>query len=489
MVRKSTVNLENLAALGAERLARLVLDGAERDAGFKKLVIAALAATKGPKAVAALIDRRINGLERGRGFIEWDRAKSFTADLDKTVKTIVDELGPADPTAAVERLIRFVATHQSVFDRVDDSSGRIQDVYETAISELTPLTVPMPEADRAELPDLIMARLGDETHGYLPMVVEAVAGSLPEAALAAWEGKLAARQKDLRAAPLEARDWARDACALNLIACRQALADARGDLDGFIALEAAKHANLQNTFGTAERLLAAGRAKEALVWARRTGDRQIGYMTRADVADGAAVRDLMSNRRVSLEARILEALGDRAAAQDLRWSSFAVTLDAGMLREHILHLEDFEEFDVLDRAFDHVSNASAAHRALAFFVAWPKLDRAARLVVERKAVWDGRHYDLLVPAAEALEAAYPTAATILYRALLNDILSRAKSIAYGHGARYLARLDDLAAASDAARVPDLDKHATFRAAVAKAHARKSGFWAQVTGTRGTPAGH
>lgn len=115
-----------------------------------------------------------------------------------TVKTIVDELGPTDPTAAVERLIRLVATHQSVFDRVDDLNGRIQDVYETAISELAPLAASMPEANRAELPDVVMAALGDETHGYLPMVVEAVAGSLSPAALAAWDGKLAAQQRELR---------------------------------------------------------------------------------------------------------------------------------------------------------------------------------------------------------------------------------------------------------------------------------------------------
>lgn len=44
-------------------------------------------------------------------------------------------------------------------------------------------------------------------------------------------------------------------------------------------------------------------------------------------------------------------------------------------------------------------------------------------------IWDGRHYDILVPVARALEDSHPVAATVLYRALLNDILSRAKSVA------------------------------------------------------------
>ncbi len=106
MTRKSTINLESLTALGVEKLARLVLEGVDRDAAFKKLVSAALAGAKGPKALMAVIDRRISGLERARGFVEWDRFKSFAADLEATVATIVDELGPIDPTAAAQRLIR-----------------------------------------------------------------------------------------------------------------------------------------------------------------------------------------------------------------------------------------------------------------------------------------------------------------------------------------------------------------------------------------------
>jgi hypothetical protein len=66
--------------------------------------------------------------------------------------------------------------------------------------------------------------------------------------------------------------------------------------------------------------------------------------------------------------------------------------------------------------------------------------------------------------------------------LINDILSRAKSAAYAHGAKYLARLNELAVASDAAAVPDMSRHATFTAELAKAHGRKTSFWSQVRAT-------
>jgi hypothetical protein len=70
----------------------------------------------------------------------------------------------------------------------------------------------------------------------------------------------------------------------------------------------------------------------------------------------------------------------------------------------------------------------------------------------------------------------PLTATILY-ALLDDILNRARSPAYGHAARYLEKLDALAAHGDAAS--SIDPHHAYRAALSQKHGRKSGFWSLV----------
>jgi Family of unknown function (DUF6880) len=107
------------------------------------------------------------------------------------------------------------------------------------------------------------------------------------------------------------------------------------------------------------------------------------------------------------------------------------------------------------------------------------LDLAAKLVLDHRETWDGRHYGALVPAAQALEEAHPAAATVLYRALIDDILMRARSLAYGHAARYLARLEALADRID--RSPDLPDHAAYRANLERAHGRKTGFWSLVHG--------
>jgi hypothetical protein len=72
-----------------------------------------------------------------------------------------------------------------------------------------------------------------------------------------------------------------------------------------------------------------------------------------------------------------------------------------------------------------------------------------------------------------MEGGHPAAAVVLYRALIDDIVGRGNGAAYGHGARYLARLADIAKADDP------EDHAGYLAGLKKAHGRKYGFWSAV----------
>lgn len=128
MARKPTLTAEELKSLGADKLAELVLTGAERDAGFARLVKAALAGQSGPEAIARMVDRRLAGLQKACSVVDWDRARAFRDDLQATVDTIASDLAAAAPALALERLLRFIATHEAVFERVDDSSGAVQTV-------------------------------------------------------------------------------------------------------------------------------------------------------------------------------------------------------------------------------------------------------------------------------------------------------------------------------------------------------------------------
>jgi hypothetical protein len=93
-------------------------------------------------------------------------------------------------------------------------------------------------------------------------------------------------------------------------------------------------------------------------------------------------------------------------AQDARWRHIQKTLNVDCLRAYLKRLPDFEDFEAERKALVWAAEFGSAERALAFFVAWPNLEHAARLVRDRIAELDGRVYYALRPAAEAIEDRY-----------------------------------------------------------------------------------
>ncbi len=480
MARRTALTHEALMALGADKLARLVLEEAAVQASFKTLVLAALAGTRGPKAVAAIVERRLAGLERARGLVDWDRRKAFAADLGATLTAITDELGPIDPGGASDCLVRFLTCAGSVFERVDDSSGSIQRVFHEAADALPTLAAGMGDDGKVGLVERLIALLAGDENGLIEAVVHGMVPLLPPTGLAEIDARLtmAGAASDPSSGNKRA-EWERLGRRDRLIRARQAVADARGDVDGFIALASARPDGRQDSMAIAERLFAAARLVEALDWVRRPAGPGLRAMTVADLADSSDGMDLLDRQRVLLEIRILMALGRKDEAQDLRWQTFEAALDGDILRDYVAHLGDFEEFDALERAFACARTHPHRYRALGFFLAWPRLDLAARLVLDHRDSWAGQHYGMLLPAAEALEPDHPVAATVLYRALLDDILARARLPAYGHGARYFAKLDALG--TDGHAAAGLTDHESYRAALRRSHGRKSGFWSIVEG--------
>ena len=477
MAVKSKLNEDVLAKLGVKKLAELALDEAQRNTVFRRRLSAALAAGKGPQAVAAIVDRRLAALERARGFIEWEENKAFAEDLRAMVTIVTDELGKTDPDAAIERIVRFLNAAGSVFDRVDDSSGRVQDVFYVAATAIPGLAAALSVKRKASLPDRLHHCLTDDGYGFCADLLKDLLPILPATAIETWDRRFAGETPSLGAVKSNDGDWQRRMKLDRLIRLRQAIADHRGDCDAFIALEQSRGGRQPDTLAVAERLLKIGRHCEALEWVRKPGRLHTKVLGGKDSADGADLNGPQTSQQVRLELRILDANGDAGEAQKVRWNVFLQTLDSGLLREYIARLGDFEEFEVLDRAFAHAAAFKDIYRALGLLVSWPRLDLASLLVLDNEARWDGRRYDVLLPAAEALEEKHPAAATVLYRALIDLILEQGRSQAYGHAGRYFARLNALASRTpeDANRV----SHATYKAELQRKHGRKSGFWAQV----------
>ncbi len=239
------------------------------------------------------------------------------------------------------------------------------------------------------------------------------------------------------------------------------IADARGDVDGFIAQLAARTRRAPTVAAAiAHRLLAAGRAEEALA-----------------AVDAAETSRWLEPPPEWHAARLeaLDAVGRGEEAQAARWARFEEALSEADLRAYLKRLPDFEDLEVEERALEHVARHPDVYAALAFLVRWPALDRAAALVLKREREIDGDAYWVFTPAAEALAERHPLAATLALRAMIDFALREARSSRYRHAARHLVECADLAA-----RVADWGAsppHDAYLAALQAAHGRKAGFWA------------
>jgi hypothetical protein len=281
-----------------------VIGEAKRNAAFRKLVAAALAATKGPAAVAAIIDKRLAGLDRAKAFVDWEKAKAFTADIAATLATITGELASADPDAAVDRLVRFLSTADRVFERIDDSNGRLQNVYHEAAAALPDLVGRLDQADKALIPDRLFALTVSDDYGFFSTIMPELVAHLPAHAVDHWDERLVEAERSLGPIKDADRNWKRRAKTDRIIRLRQAIADCRHDVDAFIALEKSRPDGHRDTMAIAERLCDAGRHSEALEWVRKRGRPGLKVMTYDDLADGSSPRDLSDLARTLLEIRI-----------------------------------------------------------------------------------------------------------------------------------------------------------------------------------------
>ncbi|WCP16271.1 hypothetical protein sphantq_04767 (plasmid) [Sphingobium sp. AntQ-1] len=476
MPSPKTLNLANLEALGAARLAALLLELAQGDALAKRRLRMELAsASGGGEDVAQQVHKRLVAIGKAKAFVDWHKIKPLAHDIDMQRRAIVDHVAPTDPARAFELMARLIALARPVYERCDDSNGAIAAIFDSALADLAPL------ATTARLPvgtlvDRVFEGVCDNGYGQHDGLIALMAPALGDAGL----GQLKARFEALGKTPpvrppdkerrvigygsggpmyadeLDARSHAR-----TVHSALTDIADALGDVDSFIAQHPADaRRNPAIAAEIAERLLAAGRGDEAMlaIEAAAATRHKGGYWPDWD--------------RVRIA--VLEALGRNEAAQDGRWDLFAAALDENYLRAYLKRLPDFDDIEAEARAMAHVRAFPSFHHALHFLVAWPNVEAAAAMVLARAAEIDGNHYEVLTPAADALEQRHPLAATLLLRAMIDFALEKARHKRYPHAARHLLSCESLARRiDDFGAHPD---HSSYLATLKTHHGRKSGFW-------------
>jgi hypothetical protein len=473
---KTTLNAKNLEALGVERLAQLLVEISMGNAAAKRRLRLELTGATNPADIAKEIRKRLATIARSKSFIDWQNRRRLIDDLEAQRSAIVDKVARIDADEAYELMWRFMALAESVYGRCDDSSGHVGDIFRTActnLGELAQLVNTTPE----KVADQIFEVLPRNGYGQYDQLIEVLAPKLGNTGLKHLKKRVIDISKAKSKKPVDKKkprtafgsdspdyegnvqEQIRDS---TIRIALMAIADAEGDADAFIAQyepETRKAPTIAAEI--AGRLIVAGRAKEALK-----------FLEAADQQHDWIVFE-WENARIDA----FEALGQSREAQEARWSCFEKSLSPDHLRAYIQRLPDFEDEEAETRAMDYARRVKNPHHALAFFVTWPAIDRAAYLTIERSDELDGDHYEVLTPAAEALAGKYPLAATVVLRAMIDFSLTHSRTSRYRYAARHLMMCSSLSVNID--DYQKFESHASYVEDLKKTHGRKSAFWGYV----------
>lgn len=350
------VNAENLAGLGAARLAEILVAVANSRPELKRQLKMELAASQGVEHLAAEVDKRLTSLETLTTKVSWRQRPTFLRDLDALRRLIAERMASLDQAAARERMWRFMNTARRIAGRVRDKHGELDTLFGRAAEDLGDL---VRTADLARTSDDLSDALARNPRGWLvwlPSLLKDAPEGLAAAVLAAMGGAHTSEQ----------------------VLLVRRLADAAGDVDAYratypggVVREPGAAAEIAN------RLMAAGRIAEAGEVLEGAGPR-IGEGGAAGRGRTAADFDWETSC-----IDYLERSGQAEAAQAARWASFEATLSVERARAFIARLADFEDVEAESRAFEIAARRPDFQSGLSFLMDWPAVAEAGRMIEAR----------------------------------------------------------------------------------------------------------
>lgn len=469
-----SLNKKNLAAIGADALAELVLELVEHDPAGKRRARMELAAHAAPAEFAASVRKRFATIRRAEGEISLRGIRPLSNELATHAGLIEEHLAPEYPDEAFDLLWEALLLFPRLYGRLpmvypDDFNAVINFILEI-FARLAPRLGRNPVAMADGILDLALSSRYAVHEG----ATKALGEALGEAGLE----HLKERIRALLSSPLGEeemrgnRSWyeTEAEAEANALECRESIAkaitdeiaDLQGDIDAWLSnREEDELTGMDVALEAARRLLAAGRAEEAL-----------RILENCIALNG-------DERLDPCWARFdcLEALGRDDELDAALQERFERHLCSESLRRRLRRLPDFDDAETLDRAREHVLGFVSADDALDYCMEWPDLPLAAKLALSRSRELDGSHHERLSSAAEALAQEHPLAAALLWRSMIEFTLDSADWNRYRPAARYF----DCCAEADA-RIEDYGDHpdhAAFDRTLRNEHGFAHGFWSRV----------
>ena len=394
---------------------------------------------------------RIAGLKRRRRFVPLRESRRLADELDELLYDI--ETCVLDPCCGAELIAAFYETDVAVLGNCDDSSGYIGDVYRLHAQEVF-LKFAVKCEDKERLGDLVLVLNHEDDYGVRDALIDCAALYLPEPEIRF----IIAQLQELADAENE------QSGKRHRLYRVESLARQIGDAPLFEKARIASWGRISTAacVDIAEVHFDAGDAGLALSWLERIP---------VDEAFQADERD-------ALLLRVHGQLGDLEQQAEVAWRMFRRERSVASIDRLVAVLgEDRRDGVVEEEVREILRDQALSYVDAAFLIEIQRYDAAGAYLIDRADKLDGDNYDLLLPIAELMEAtAHPLAASVVYRALLESILKKARSKIYHYAVWYLKKLDLLATTvSDWCQIDD---HSTYFEQLQAKHNRKTSFWSK-----------
>ncbi len=440
-------------ALSKQRLAEILADAAATDDALNERIKLELLGDQ-TTAIATEIKTRIRHATRPRkNYVRYGESFAYGARCHELVEAIEERLLPLDPDQALAVAYYLLQRDEVVFEQVDDSGGDVGEAFMAGARVFVKAAANARDRDRLFHATLDCIRRNG--YGVRDPIHKACGRFLrPE--------EFAALLEALR------EDWLND----DLEASKQSrafnytyAASSSGDPDLYReVLLRVQSGNLHDHDHLKLAQLHAAREE----W-------ETALQLLDEVTECPAWKYEMDALRVEAWSQT----GREAEVTALHRHNFSVLPSRSTYEQWLAALPPTARSSARLEAIDLAAHAHRyAESSLTFLLEVGETERAAQDVEAHVEHLSGGRWDVLPGLARRLEkAGHATAASLLYRLLLEDILDEARSSAYRHAALDGKALDRLAPRAEFG--PPHESATGFRARLTERHRRKSSFWREL----------
>lgn len=421
--------------------------------------IEALTLAEDPVALSKVLRKRIASLKRGRRFIDYRASFDFVRELEAVLVDIESGLLERSPEHAFDLVDRFLVTAELVLNRVDDSGGVVSEVYRQAVLLWLTAAKGWREANIDWL-ERIYHLYQQNDYGVLDPL-------LPNAHLLLTQDQLkqlAWRYENMLRKALKSPE---QEDKVNLVALHSGvalgqIADALRDpalYERSVLIHSPQPNNLQMK-SICEKYLQYEQPESAMQYLNQAWESRFQH------------------DRLELLDKVCVQMGDREQLKVIRSQLFQGEQSYASFTRYLEALDEDEKKKAYSSAIKQAEQGGDILRSVDLLLNLGQTERAQVLVLARYQELAECFYDGLLRLAKAFEKAdCSLAATACYRALLLDILTQARSKAYGHGARYFKKLEALAKLIKVFQ--PLPTHHAFVEQLHSEHGRKKSFWTRL----------